>query len=65
MKIDVSAITGQADGVTFTLTQTGTAVVLSFTPIPEPATVGVIAAAGLVLSRLVRRGGRRGVITSS
>jgi autotransporter-associated beta strand protein len=59
VKIDVTAFTGLSDGVTFVLTQTGTAVVLSFTPVPEPATVGLLAAAGLALGQLLRRRNRR------
>jgi hypothetical protein len=59
VKIDITAFTGLQTGDTFTLTQTGTAAVLTYAPaaVPEPATAGLAAAvvmAGLAARRRVR-----------
>jgi autotransporter-associated beta strand protein len=55
VKIDVSAFTGLSDGMAFALSQNGSLLILTFTPVPEPATVGLLAAAALALGRFVRR----------
>ena len=47
-------------GDTFTLSRTGDAVVLTFTPVPEPVTVLGLAAGALGLGGLVRRQLRKG-----
>jgi autotransporter-associated beta strand protein len=49
VKIDVTAFAGLQDGDTFTLTQTGSAAVLTYAPavVPEPVSVGLAVAVGL------------------
>jgi hypothetical protein len=62
LQLDVSGLSGLVNGGQFTLTITGQNLVLNFNPVPEPATVLLIGAAGLGVAGLVRRRlGRRAV----